>query len=92
MQLVMEGKPQELIEEVLSFSTSVGLPVTLAEVGLRDVPLEMLEQVAARATAKGETIHNEPFDVRSDMVTDGIQAADAIGRAWKERKKEVNVS
>ena len=88
----MEGKPQKLIEEVLSFSTSVSLPVTLAEVGLRDVPLDMLEQVAARATAKGETIHNEPFDVRPDMVTDGILAADAIGRAWKERKKEVNVS
>ena len=92
VQLVMEGKPQKLIEEVLSFSTSVSLPITLAEVGLRDAPLDMLEQVAARATAKGETIHNEPFDVRPDMVTDGILAADAIGRAWKERKKEVNVS
>ena len=87
VQLVMEGKPQKLIEEVLSFSTSVSLPITLAEVGLRDAPLDMLEQVAARATAKGETIHNEPFDVGPDMVTDGILAADAIGRAWKENKK-----
>jgi hypothetical protein len=34
--------------------------------------------------AKGETIHNEPFEVRRDMVADAIRAADALGRAWKK--------
>ena len=43
----------------------------------------MLEQVATRATAEGETIHNEPFDVQPDMVADAILAADAMGRAWQ---------
>lgn len=87
VQLVMEGKPQKLIEEVLSFSTRVGLPVTLKQIGLEDAPLDVLKQVADRSTAEGETIHNEPFDVHSDMVTDGILAADAIGRDWIERGK-----
>jgi glycerol dehydrogenase len=45
----------------------------------------MLEQIATRATAVGETIHNEPFEVRPDMVADAILAADAIGRAWQKR-------
>jgi glycerol dehydrogenase len=84
-QLVLEGKPRTLVEEVLRFAAEVGLPITLAKVGLADVPRELLEQVAARATAKGETIHNEPFAVTPDMVADALLAADAVGRAWKNQ-------
>jgi glycerol dehydrogenase len=84
VQLVLEGQPRSVVEEVLHFATEVGLPVTLAEIGLTELPVEMLQQVAARATAEGETIHNEPFEVRPDMVADAIRAADATGRAWKK--------
>ncbi|MEW6299308.1 MAG: glycerol dehydrogenase [Thermodesulfobacteriota bacterium] len=85
VQLVLEGQPRAVVDPVLAFSSEVGLPITLAEVGLADLPREMLEQVAARATAEGETIHNEPFEVRPDMVADAILAADAMGRAWRRR-------
>ena len=84
MQLVLEGQPRSVLEAVLRFATDVGLPVTLAEIGLTDLPAELLQRVAARATAKGETIHNEPFEVRPDMVADAIRAADALGMAWKK--------
>jgi glycerol dehydrogenase len=73
-----------VLEPVLAFATEVGLPVTLAEVGLADLPAELLQRVAARATAAGETIHNEPFEVRPDMVADALRAADALGRDWKK--------
>ncbi len=85
VQLVLEGKPRSVIDPVLAFSSEVGLPITLAEVGLADLPRDMLEQIATRATAEGETMHNEPFEVRPDMVADALLAADAIGRAWKQR-------
>jgi glycerol dehydrogenase len=49
---------------------------------LRDLSLESLEQVAIRATAPGETIHNEPFEVTPRTVADAILAADAEGRAY----------
>jgi len=84
VQLVLEGKSRAQFEEVLSFATEVGLPVTLAEIGLHELPGELLRQIALRATAKGETIHNEPFAVTPEMVADAIRAADATGRAWKE--------
>ena len=84
VQLVLEGQPRSVLEQVLRFATEVGLPVTLAEIGLTELPTELLQQVAVRATAKGETIHNEPFEVRPDMVADAILAADAMGRAWKK--------
>lgn len=85
VQLVLEGKPRRVVEEVLGFATQVGLPITLADIGLADAPRELCRQVAERATAPGETIHNEPFEVRSDMVADALLAADALGRAWKSR-------
>jgi glycerol dehydrogenase len=83
VQLVMEGKPRAVIEEVLRFSTDVGLPVTLAQVGLAQIPAAVLDGISVRATAQGETIHNEPFEVRPDMVADAILAADAAGRAFR---------
>jgi glycerol dehydrogenase len=85
VQLTLEGRPSAVIERVLDFACRVGLPVTLAEVGLAELPGPLLRQVAERATAEGETIHNEPFEVRPDMVADAILAADALGRAWKKR-------
>jgi glycerol dehydrogenase len=88
VQLILEGQPRAVVEEVLGFATEVGLPITLADIGLIDFPTELLQQVATRATAQGETIHHEPFEVRSDMVADAIRAADAVGRAWKQRHSE----
>jgi glycerol dehydrogenase len=82
VQLVLEGKPVPEIEEVLRFGCEVGLPVTLDQLGLGGLAGEPLERIAARATAQGETIHNEPFEVTPDQVADAILAADAIGRRW----------
>ena len=83
VQLVLEGKPRAKIEEVLKFCREVGLPISLADVGLPSCETDVLERVAKRAVAKGETIHNEPFEVQPAMVLDAIRAADAIGQRWK---------
>jgi glycerol dehydrogenase len=85
VQLVLEGQPQALIEEVLGFAARVGLPMCLEQIGLRETDAGVLERVAARATAAGETIHNEPFPVDSSMVIDAMRAADAIGRQFRAR-------
>jgi glycerol dehydrogenase len=84
VQLVLEGAPRTTMEEVLGFSCNVGLPITLADIGLADIARDRLTPIAVRATAPGETIHNEPFVVTADMVADATLAADAIGRAWRK--------
>jgi glycerol dehydrogenase len=89
VQLVLEGQPRTVLEQVLGFATEVGLPVTLAEIGLPDLPKDVLQKVANRATARGETIHNEPFEVRPDMVADAVLAADAAGRDWQRSQAVV---
>ncbi len=85
VQLVLEGQPQSVLNQVLTFATEVGLPTTLAEIGLTQLSRELLERIANRATAKGETIHNEPFEVTPDMVVDAIRAADDLGQCWKKQ-------
>lgn len=93
-QLVLEGQPRSVLNRVLGFASEVGLPITPADIGLTDLSKEQLHTIAVRATAEGETIHNEPFDVRPDTVADAVMAADAVGRAWKKgcsRAQEVKI-
>ncbi|WP_040782590.1 glycerol dehydrogenase [Nocardia pneumoniae] len=79
-QLVLEGAPASEIDTVLDFCAEVGLPTTLAALGLPDADHETLSSIAARATAPGETIHNEPFTVDAAMVVDALRTADALGK------------
>ena len=80
VQLVLEGKSKDLVKEVLEFCWSVGLPTCLADVGLTNLNKAQILQIATRATAPGETAHNEPFVVTAAAVADAIAAADLIGR------------
>lgn len=90
VQLVLEGKSRDMMNQVLEFSTQVNLPITLADIGLKEISSDMLNQIAARTIAKGETIHNEPFEVRAEMVVDAIRAADAMGRDWKRTANPIS--
>mgnify|MGYP006266000729 FL=1 len=81
VQLVLEGRDASLVEEVMGFCRAVGLPTTLAELGLSDLSSERAQAIATRALAPGETAHNEPFEVSAAMIADAIFAADAWSRA-----------
>lgn len=83
-QLVLEGQPSSEIEEVMNFSLQVGLPITLADVGLPSLPSDLLLRISERTVAEGETAHNEPFKVSAEAVADAIVTADAIGTKFKE--------
>ncbi len=87
VQLMLENSLKSEIDEVTGFCSQVGLPVTLAQIGLQELPPEMLERIALRAVQSGESIHNEPFEVRSDQVVDAILKADQLGRSWREGRK-----
>lgn len=86
VQLALEKSRESEIEEVLGFCSQVGLPVTLAQIGIRELPRDMLEKIALRATRADESIHNEPFTVSSAMVCEAITAADELGRSWLESR------
>ena len=79
-QLIMENRSDEDLEEVLEFCSTVGLPITLKELGCENVTPEKIRAVAELACSEGETIYNMPGEVTVDSVYAAIYAADALGR------------
>ena len=80
-QMIMENMDMDEIRKVMEFCISVGLPVTLKEMGVEEVKPEEIRAVAEMACAEGETIHNMPFSVTADMVYAAILTADGLGRS-----------
>jgi glycerol dehydrogenase len=85
-QLMLESQPESVVDEVLTFSESVGLPTTFVGIGIGDPSQELLERVATRATAPGETIHNEPMTVTPRLVVEAMRAADCAGTAFRQAR------
>ncbi|HDR89045.1 MAG TPA: glycerol dehydrogenase [Bacteroidetes bacterium] len=78
--LFLTDKSWEVIREVYGFCESVGLPTTLAGIGLEKVSDTHLMRVAEASCAEGETIHNELVTVTPEKVFAALKAADAEGR------------
>jgi glycerol dehydrogenase len=72
-----------VMDEVYSFCETLGLPTTLADLGLVDQDRTGLMPVAEKACAPEECIHNEAGLITPEKVLDAIIAADALGRARK---------
>ena len=82
--LFLNDKPIDMINEVFTFCETVGLPTTLADIGLSDIPDAALMEVAESACAEGESIHNEAMPVTPEMVFSAIKVSDAFGRSRKK--------
>ena len=81
-QLVLENASVEEIETVAALSHAVGLPITLAQLDIReDVPAKM-RIVAEAACAEGETIHNMPGGATPDQVYAALLVADQYGQRF----------
>jgi len=81
-QLVMENSTAQELKEVIMLCISLGLPVTLAQLGIKDITQEKVMAVANAACADGETIYNMPMEVNPKVVYSAILAADSIGKYY----------
>ena len=79
-----DSLPEES-DVVYSFCEEVGLPTTLADIGLGDVDRQRLMLVAEKACAPNECIHHEAGIITPEIVLHAIFAADAIGEYRKNR-------
>lgn len=70
----------QLIDQVYRFAESIGLPTSLAAIGIDDVNEDDLRVVAEAACTPGETIHHEPCPVSPDRVVAALKTADQFGR------------
>lgn len=79
VQLVMEDKDLSEIKEIIDFCKKVGLPTTLAEMGVKEDVESKMKKVAEASCNEGETIHNFPYKVTPEMVYESILLADKLG-------------
>ncbi|MHC1681559.1 MAG: glycerol dehydrogenase [Clostridiaceae bacterium] len=83
VQLVLENSAVEEIEEVIQLCIKLGLPVTLEDMGVKEIVEKEIRAVAEAASAEGETIHNMPFKVTADDVYAAILTANVLGKSYK---------
>jgi glycerol dehydrogenase len=83
-QLVLEGAPTSEIREFIEFTTRVGLPNTLTEVGLAPENDQELATIAAAALAPGETIHNMPFEISPTELVAALKSIERFARTVRK--------
>jgi len=83
--LMLTNRPATVVAEAFAFCEAVGLPTTLADIGLDKVSDDELRRVAEMACAPGETIHNIKGGVTPDRVMAALKAADAEGHRRRDR-------
>jgi glycerol dehydrogenase len=82
-QLIMDNRPKALIEEVVNFCLTVGLPTTLEEIGCAYDDLEMC--MSATADPGHPYAHNNPYPLSVEKLVDALKSADAIGTAYRDK-------
>jgi glycerol dehydrogenase len=83
--LQLTDAPPEEAARVFAFCEDVGLPTTLADLGLGNVDRHRLMRVAEKACAPGEYIHHEAGKITPENVLQAMLAANAIGAHRKRQ-------
>ncbi|OTN88850.1 gldA [Enterococcus sp. 7E2_DIV0204] len=82
-QLALENAPKAELYEVLDFALLIGLPVCLADLGVKEISDAELTEVAEKSCIPEESIHSMPFPITVDQVKAAIIVADKIGTEYK---------
>lgn len=85
VQLVLEDAEKDELEAVMDFSASVGLPLTLSDIGVENITFEEALAVAKIACIPEESIHSMPFPIVEEEVANALIVADRVGQNYKER-------
>jgi glycerol dehydrogenase len=83
--LQLADAPADEVATVFSFCEEVGLPTTLADIGLGDTDRQQLMEAAEKACAADQPIHHEAGVITPVSVLDAMLAADALGQQRRAR-------
>jgi glycerol dehydrogenase len=83
--LHLARSPMKEMEEVYGFCERIGLPTTLAAIGLSHNDGEGLMKAAIHSCEPDSRIHHEPFTVTASMVFQAMLNADSMGRSRMSR-------
>ena len=84
--LVLENRPPDELKEALDFCIDLGLPTTLADLGLKDVTAAEMARVGEAAMNPANVIHSVPMELSSTKITDAIWTASALAETHRRRR------
>ncbi|MCX5520479.1 glycerol dehydrogenase [Kaistia defluvii] len=84
--LVLENRSPEELKEALDFCVDLGLPTTLADLGLQDVTATEMAQVGEAAMQPSNVIHSVPVQLSATKITDAIWTASALAEAQRRKR------
>ncbi len=84
-ELVAENAPKEVIDEVIGFCMSVGLPITLEDVKVN--PTRENVRIIAESSVKNSYWAAQPTPVTVESVMDIILTANALGHYYYKHAK-----
>jgi glycerol dehydrogenase len=82
--LFLTDKDKDIMDEVYYFCEAVGLPTTLADIGLPEISEAQLRQIAEFVLLDDNPIHNEAVPITEESVIASVLAADYEGRLRKQ--------
>ncbi len=82
VQLAFENADIQKIRGILKYMVSVGLPVTLRQLGVENTP-EKIEIMAKKMVYHSGLAHTQSKVVNMDTVSAAIRMADALGEAYR---------
>lgn len=82
-QFVMENRERAFIDEMITFYRQVGLPATLAELGMAEITDEKMDAIAQRACLANTYMFNMPMPVDTEFVKEAIRKADRIAQSHR---------
>lgn len=78
IQLIMEDRSLDTINELLKFYNAVGLPTKLSELGWENPTEDELTLVASKMCRQGSIAHNMPFEVTETLVVNSLKFLEHI--------------
>jgi len=84
--LQLADAPADETATVYAFCEDVGLPTTLADIGLGSADRRQLMTAAEKACAPGQPIHHEAGEITPEKVLDAMLAADDLGQERRQRR------
>jgi glycerol dehydrogenase len=71
------------MDEIFAFYQEIGLPTTLAKLGIEEPNSEMLAPAIKTICDPTSTIQNMPFEISPEMVERAILKANRLGGSFK---------
>lgn len=81
IQLVLEGRPDDFILDMMGFYRDIGLPACLADLGLKEVTADILDRIAdATCAAQDSHIHKMVLPVNEAKLAGAILLVESLAQ------------